>query len=321
MWDRNLKLLSEEEEKEETATEEDDLSLLMGNNILQGIDEESEALFTEEADFFSGEDEEDFILGDEPFGEIPESFDFSEEREGQKYDDSLDALAEPAREEPSVELPGRSPEDYSDETSYDLPETPPQVPGDPPSPPYRDENPLPPVYQEVPPMPPQLPVQSPRLPKVGDQLPQMPNFPQFPEYPEYPPFELKEPEPEPVPFAEEEESFEEPLLDELSETLYEDEIQEEPDTYTDESENEYEDDKQVELPKVVDLLGFLHELTEALPEKQRNSYGRGKLKIALGSIIDSLKNMTIIKESMADTGSAVNEASKGQEKLGVSNGS
>jgi hypothetical protein len=79
------------------------------------------------------------------------------------------------------------------------------------------------------------------------------------------------------------------------------------------------DKKQVDLSRVVDLLGALHGLTEALPEKHRNSYSQGKLQPALESVIDSLRNLTIIKESTVDV--AGKEDSGSQEKRGVLNGS
>jgi hypothetical protein len=110
------------------------------------------------------------------------------------------------------------------------------------------------------------------------------------------------------------EPLNEPILEEITEEpLFEEPILEEP--------VPIKDSKQADLSRVVDLLGALHGLTEALPEKHRNSYSQGKLQPALESVIDSLRNLTIIKESTVDVATATNEESCSKEKRGVPNGS
>jgi len=430
LWDRNLKLISGEAEKKST---EDDLSLLMGANMLQGVDEESEALFTESEDFFSGEDEEDLFLGDEPFGEVPESYESGEGGGRPKYKDPLDALAEPSMEDPyagafeepkapprqSPREPQRKPpapqEDYSNEMPNDFPPPPPERQQQQPSPPQMQQPPQPPPQwpqmppQQPPPQwppmqpPPQMPPQWPQ--NQWPQMPKMPKYPKFPDYPSYPPPKPKEPEPvnvpeEPVIFEEEEETFED-LLDDisdenLSEPIVEEPETEEPDIDVPEDASEeipeeemeeiepslpedslseetpeeeplleeesleeeplfeepldaemaedltpeepapqepalsdlgneeaapIKEDKQIDLSNVVELLGTLHGLTGALPEKQRTTYSQGKIQTSLESVIDRLKNLTIIKESTADDTAASKEESGSQEKRGAPNGS
>jgi len=399
LWDRNLKLISEEEEEkgEKEISTEDDLSLLMGNNILPGIDEEPEALFTEEADFFPNEDEEDLFLGNGSYGEIPEANDFSEEEGRPKYKDPLDALAEPEFAEPTRDDPFKAPDGKScvkqpeppneiqvgpaNEIPGELPKGIPgeaakEIPGEPTKGILREipngisrppENynttpltfpsyPQPTVVLEVSPMPWPPPERQP-LERQQAQ----------PTTPEPPPHLPQKPETPPIPFEEEEETFEVFELEDEApeEKIQQDEILQEPEEPLEEIPSEIpleepieeplplmeelpeeetpedltpeeltlenqgneepeptEDNKQGDLSKVVDLLGFLHGLTDALPEEQRKTYSQGKLQTAMGSVIDSLKNLTIIKETKADVSTAgavpeveinENEASSSQE--------
>jgi len=325
VWDRNLKLVSEEGEKE--ITTEDDLSLLMGSNILSGIDEEPEALFTEEADFIPGEDEVDLFLGSESYGEMPESSDFSEEMEKPKYDDPLDALADPAlAEEPALEdlardntdkaadnkpyekpyeempelaeeipiesakeIPKETPEEFLKETLKEIPgEIPKETPIEVSPPPVNNTHP--PNYRSYPP------------PIVLLGISAMPQPQTPPPMGQQPPERMQPRKPEPVPFEEEEETLEELELEQEKEEIEEipsEEPIKEPvlEKLPEEKISEpIEDNKQEDLSKVLDLLGFLHGLTEALPEERRKTYTEGKLQTAMGSVIDSLKNLTIIKE-------------------------
>ena len=86
MWNRNMKLLSGEDEN---ASAEEDALMMMGASVVSSdFDEDTETLFTEGPDTFPDEeDDSEMLLGDDPFGEIPE------EAEPQ-YKDPLDALAE-----------------------------------------------------------------------------------------------------------------------------------------------------------------------------------------------------------------------------------
>jgi hypothetical protein len=51
-----------------------------------------------------------------------------------------------------------------------------------------------------------------------------------------------------------------------------------------------------EIMAVVELLKHLKGLAGALPEKEKASFKEGKLPTNLESVIDSLQNLTIIKE-------------------------
>jgi hypothetical protein len=111
-------------------------------------------------------------------------------------------------------------------------------------------------------------------------MPKMPDYPQYPEYPSYPLYESavsEKPAEEPVAITEESEPpVESPPPSEQSEI------------------------DEVELPRVLELLTCLKGMTKALPKKQCDSYASGKIQPALESVIDSLKNLTIIKERDAN---------------------
>ncbi|MCL2319463.1 MAG: tetratricopeptide repeat protein, partial [Treponema sp.] len=85
MWDRNMKLMA----GEEGTSEDDDISRFMGAAVAAPeVEEDMEALFTEGPETFANEEENELLLGDDTFGELPE------EAEEPLYRDPLDALAE-----------------------------------------------------------------------------------------------------------------------------------------------------------------------------------------------------------------------------------
>ena len=57
------------------------------------------------------------------------------------------------------------------------------------------------------------------------------------------------------------------------------------------------------LDAVIGLLDYLKSLTANLPSKQKDTYMHGRFPVAMDSVIDSLRKLVIIKESVQKTGS------------------
>jgi tetratricopeptide (TPR) repeat protein len=114
MWNRNIKLMDGEGED---GSAEEDISLLMGAaGVSHAVDEETEALFIEDIEAFSIEEEEDrdLVLGDDDYGGMPE------EKERPRYhnplDDPLDDLVEPVEAGGAESPKGGSPPEPAAET-------------------------------------------------------------------------------------------------------------------------------------------------------------------------------------------------------------
>jgi hypothetical protein len=327
-------------EGEDDSTAED-ISLLMGAaGVSHAIDEETEALFIEDMETFSIEEEKDsdLILGDDDYGDMPE------EKERPRYhnplDDPLDDLVEPTEaggaESPMGGSPPETPAEPANRSEPPAPQMPPlpnypQYPSPPPYAPNRS-GPPPAAKPEVPP-PPELPAEEELDMSVGEEIPPeeeiSPEEEIFPE--EEIPAELElldsgestdsediilgEELPEDI-FGPEAEASGEPLEEEL---LIDDELTDseapmelspnEPalDTVAREEilpKEEIptkESAKVPELPpeisEVLGLLACLKQLTEELPEEDRDSYLQGRFPAVLESVIDSLKNLTIIGDT------------------------
>jgi tetratricopeptide (TPR) repeat protein len=118
--------------------------------------------------------------------------------------------------------------------------------------------------------------------------PEAPKMPRMPDYPAYPPYtqtsQLSRPKPvkkkPPEKPLAEEPLFEEPVL--LEEIKY--------------AEPVILDEK-TEIPSLIGLLNCLKNLAEDLPNKERELFHRSNFPITLDSVIDSLRNLDIIKES------------------------
>jgi hypothetical protein len=166
----------------------------------------------------------------------------------------------------------------------------PQFPEYPPyPPPFKNEKPAPvpeePVYvQELPEEPEFMEAEEPELIKVEE-----PDF-DIPELIEAEEFEIPEFEAEELVILDEEIPEDvlqiEPVLSGDIEQIEEPDLLQENETLEVNSE----------ILAVVELLNCLKELVKALPEKERESFFNGDIQFSLNSVIDSLKNMAIIKE-------------------------
>jgi tetratricopeptide (TPR) repeat protein len=261
MWDRNLKIMASENEGD---TQEDDLSMLMGvTKSVGGLEEEIEPLLTEVMEtVFDDEENPDLFLGTEPFGEI------SGEAETPRYDDPLDALAETAPEVPAngSEPAHKEPKAEEPEPQEDWP---PPVSMNNTPPQLDDSNFLPdtktPPQGQAPPLVIQLPPTQPSVVFVPS--------PQMPMPLAHPPYRS------------------EPSVADSQESI----------GHEEHKTAEIDPDEIHEAPNVIELLKHLKHLADELPEKEKTSFSQSKLQTNLESVIDSLGNLTIIKESAVDT--------------------
>ena len=332
MWDRNIKLMSGEEEE---SPGEDDVSVLMGAaELANDIDEETETLFTEgtepfdSGEIFPDEDEEDLVLNEipeeteQPLYQEPLDALIDEPLGRDRSPDSSPArpmeapVPEPAPEKPA----GKAKENTAPPAwlSSGAEESEAEAPVS-----QMSELPAFPEY-------PEYPAFSPAEDKPEPETAEVPEKEPLPE-----PAAVDEVEDEPLPEPaavdeiEEEPLFEEPSImsDEYPESLdtgeledYEEfEVYEEPLDVQKPLEAEEPvgaepllleelpfspepsglqtpDDEGSEISEVIDLLKYLKHLTEDLPEIKRDSFLEGRYPVVLESVIDSLKNLTIIKE-------------------------
>jgi tetratricopeptide (TPR) repeat protein len=167
MWDRNMKLLSGGAEEETAGA--DTLSLLLGaSGMTQEVDEETEALFIEDSEYFDEVEAEDGLFDAGGGYAVPED---SENLSASSPENSLDSLAEPEDfpgEARGPVAPGQGGAPKAQEpASQDSVSQEPQVQEPAPQPPQVDPSPSPPP----PPSPsPSLPQYQP--PKQPEPAPQ-----------------------------------------------------------------------------------------------------------------------------------------------------
>jgi tetratricopeptide (TPR) repeat protein len=258
VWDRNIKQIVQEA-KDEPPKE--DMSQFMGAiGFSPAIDQETEALFIEDMEAFSDTEEglEELILSDEAFNEIPE------ETATPRYNDPLDALAETTE---------KGPQDL-DVSSNDSEEDaePLTAPASPPIEPTKAETPVYPARTTMP--------AQPNYPQYSDYLPHPPYYPPGPMPLVSSPLRTAAGTPTFVSAEEEKMSFENEIYIEPSEAKA--------------PLGKKESAQNKEISKMVDLMEHLKQLTEELPENERLSFSEGNLQANLESVIDSLKNLTII---------------------------
>jgi tetratricopeptide (TPR) repeat protein len=277
MWDRNMKILGGG--MEEAAGDKDaDMSLLLGASVINsGINEEDEALFIEDSEFFDEEEPEDgiFFAGENP-ADLPEEDDaWPRER---SVTPSLDDLAE------SSPGPGNfaSPQSTSDAPlSAAEPEAAPQIPA----------VPQPAMPQSVAPQSaaPQAPaVPQPAAPQsVAPQsaAAQAPAAPQ-PATPQgtAPQSAVMPPEPEAAPRLTETE-----IGPEIESGMEFDEKESSLSGESVEDIHKEPPDREIDANDILDLLRNLKALSISLPEEERENFLKSDYRLKLESIIDVLE--------------------------------